>query len=66
MFQPSNQQAKRWVLMQPILNTRNATIGVMGLMFDSGKIAKDIADSKIDGKDFIYNEIRIYSMESSY
>lgn len=66
MFEPSNSEAKRWVLMQPIVNTRNVTIGVMGLMFDSTKIAKDIADAKLDGKEFIYNEIRIYSMESSY
>lgn len=64
MFQSSDPTAQRLVLMQPIVNTRNQTIGVLGLQFDSFKIVKDITETKMLNKEFNFNEVRIYTTDS--
>jgi HAMP domain-containing protein len=48
------------------VNTRNQSIGILGIQFDSDLIVTDIVESNILDHQFNFNEVRIYALNSNF
>jgi hypothetical protein len=48
------------------VNTRNQSIGILGIQFDSNVIVADIVESNILDHQFNFNEVRIYALNSNF